>query len=546
MPAARTIGIARMYNHGRMSLRKKIIFSFFISALIIGILATFEYINFIQVKNQMGFLEVADSARDRSLKILRHEKNFFLFPDQAAQESAATLDYLKQLDSLNGDIEAEDPAAAANLTNLVATYRTQFSNIQGSLTQIAQGNDSLKTSFPTAASLEPVIQAGSRDNPSLVANYLQSYLSLPPTNPQIVALRQLDAQITQLRSQSDNIVAAANDLDKNTRNNANSVIRQSQIEILVVFPLFLMIGLGALLYVSSDVVKKLRALTGAVERISRMFGPRSPRPAVDEGHVHKDEVDILVDKFNRMNQLRTDWERKIQEKNQEALLQAKKLAAIGTLASGVAHELNNPLNNISLSAQVLKKKISSDEPPAVARIVNDIVGQTERVRDIVSNLLEFARERELQRQEVEVNSLIRSAYHLAGKAADTSAIRFELDSQEAVNVIEADRPQLERVFVNLFANAIAAIEGEGRIIVRIRPKKGNLEILVSDTGRGMSAADREKVFDPFFTRKDKGTGLGLAIVMNTIQKHGGQISVISEEGIGTIFEIILPVKGKEA
>ena len=529
-----------------MSLRKKIIFSFFISALIIGILATFEYINFIQVKNQMGFLEVADSARDRSLKILRHEKNFFLFPDQATQESAATLDYLKQLDRLNGDIQAEDPAAAANLTNLVVSYRTQFNNIQNSLTQIAQGNDSLKASFPAAASLEPVIQAGSRDNPSLVANYLQSYLSLPPANPQIVALRQLATQITQLRSQSENIVAAANDLDKNTRNNANSVIRQSQIEILVVFPLFLMIGLGALLYVSSDVVKKLRALTGAVERISRMFGPRSPRPAVDEGHVHKDEVDILVDKFNRMNQLRTDWERKIQEKNQEALLQAKKLAAIGTLASGVAHELNNPLNNISLSAQVLKKKISADEPPAVSRIVNDIVGQTERVRDIVSNLLEFARERELQRQEVEVNSLVRSAYHLAGKAADTSAIQFELDSQEAVNVIEADRPQLERVFVNLFANAIAAIEGEGRIIVRIRPKKGDLEVLVSDTGRGMSAADREKVFDPFFTRKDKGTGLGLAIVMNTIQKHGGQISVVSEEGIGTIFEIILPTKGKEA
>ena len=527
-----------------MSLRKKIIVSFFVSALIIGILATFEYINFVQVKNQVGFLEVADSARDRSLKIVRHEKNFFLFPDQAAQEAATSTSILNQMDSLTGSIRAEEPAAAANMSNLVSTYRSEFGNIQLLLAQISRGNDSLMAAFPASAGLIPLIQVESRDNPSTVSSYLQSNFSLPASNPQVVALGKLDVLIKQLRDTGENIVAAANSLDTNTRSRANSVIRQSQLEILVIFPLFLLIGLGTLLYVSSDVVKKLRTLTGSVEKISRMFGPRQSKPPALQPRARKDEVDILIDKFERMNQLRTAWEQKIQEKNQEALLQSKKLAAIGTLASGVAHELNNPLNNISLSAQVLKKKIGDSEPPAVARIVADIIGQTERVRDIVSNLLEFAREREPQLSEVELSGLIRDAYGLAAKAAPTDKIEFQVDTQEQANLLKADRSQLERVFVNLFANAIAAIEGKGRITATVAPKNGDLEILVSDTGRGMSAADREKVFDPFFTRKDKGTGLGLAIVMNTIQKHGGQISVISEEGIGTIFEIILPRSGK--
>ncbi len=522
-----------------MSLRKKIIISFFISALIIGILATFEYINFIQEKNQMRFLEVADSARDRSLKIVRHEKNFFLFPDQSAQESAATLGYLSELDSLTGDIETEDPGAAVNMRSLLSTYRSEFNSIEALLTQISQGIDGLKTSSPAAAGVTPLIKAESRDNPSLAASYLQNALALPAGHPAIVALRRLDTQINQLRDTSNSIVTATNDLDKNTRNSANQVIGQSQLEILVVFPLFLMIGLGALLYVSSDVVNKVKALTGAIEKISKMFGAR---PSRLKKRARKDEVDILVEKFNRMNQLRSEWERKIQEKNQEALLQAKKLAAIGTLASGVAHELNNPLNNISLSAQVLKKKISADEPPAVARIVNDIVGQTERVRDIVSNLLEFARERELQLQEVDLNNLIKNAYGLAAKSANAAGIQFELDSGGRALRLRADQPQLERAFVNLFTNAIAAIEGKGKIAVHISPRNGDLEILVSDTGKGIPAGDREKIFDPFFTKKDKGTGLGLAIVLSTIQKHGGQIAVISEEGIGTIFEIILPAE----
>ncbi len=533
-----------MYNHYRMSLRKKIIVSFFISALIIGILATFEYINFVQVKNQVGFLEVADSARDRSLKIVRHEKNFFLFPDQAAQEAATTTSILNQMDNLTGSIKAEEPAAAANMSNLVSTYRSEFGNIQLLLAQISRGNDNLMAAFPASASLIPLIQVESRDNPSTVSSYLRSNFSLPASNPQVVALGKLDVLIKQLRDTSENIVAAANSLDTNTRSRANSVVRQSQLEILVIFPLFLLIGLGALLYVSSDIVKKLRTLTGSVEKISKMFGSRQSKPPALRPRVHKDEVDILIDKFDRMNQLRTAWEQKIQEKNQEALLQSKKLVAIGTLASGVAHELNNPLNNISLSAQVLKKKIGDSGPPAVARIVADIIGQTERVRDIVSNLLEFAREKEPQLSEVELTGLIRDAYGLAAKAAPADKIEFQIDTQEQVNFLKADRSQLERVFVNLFTNAIAAIEGRGRITATITPKNGDLEILVSDSGRGMSAADREKVFDPFFTRKDKGTGLGLAIVMNTIQKHGGQISVISEEGIGTIFEIILSRSGK--
>jgi len=234
-------------------------------------------------------------------------------------------------------------------------------------------------------------------------------------------------------------------------------------------------------------------------------------------------------------------EAELGRKNQE-LMQARKLAAIGTLASGVAHELNNPLNNIYLSAQVLAREAGEHCTSGAKEAVSDIVGQTERVKRIVGDLLEFARGREPQFTPVELQGLISGAYRHLGSTRNIENIRFSLDVDPRQIVIAADEGQLEQVFNNLLANAVDAMEGRGSLSVRARRNEGSAVVEVSDTGKGIPPESVDKIFEPFFTTKDKGTGLGLAIVYNIVKKHGGDITVESEEGKGTVFTITLPAK----
>lgn len=523
-----------------MSLRKKIIITFFISAFIIAILATFEYVNFIRVRSEMRFLEVSDSVRSRTLELRRHEKNFFLFPDKAYEEAAAMRDYLGQLDQITEEVRSHDPQKADSLEELIATYRTSFLTIESRLGQISTGLEGIEASLEPYRGLSQLLEATYRDKPLYVAEFLTDEISLPPSHQLVKDLVELDGEIGTLRATGEDLITAANDLDQDARENADSGIRQSQAAIIIFVPLFLVIGLGALVLVSTSVVRRLNTLSEGVERIGERYV--GGQQEVGEEGRKQDEVDALIGKFGRMNDRLIDWERELREKNEE-LLQSKKLAAIGTLASGVAHELNNPLNNINLSAEVLKRQLGDDAQPETRDIIDDIVGQTARVKGIVGNLLEFAREREPQVAEVELNGLLRSAYSQVRGTLDTSRIDFVLDSDPEGVSLMADPNQLEQVFVNLFANAVAAMDGNGKLVVKVEPEDESLSIWVSDTGKGIAEGDREKVFDPFFTRKDKGTGLGLAIVMNIVRRHGGEISLASEEDMGTVFRIDLPRGG---
>jgi two-component system NtrC family sensor kinase len=362
-------------------------------------------------------------------------------------------------------------------------------------------------------------------------------LGLPPGHEVVRKLRRLDSEIGSLRRTGEDIISVSKDLDRAAREKAENGLRVSQVAILLVFPLFLLIGLGVLFIIGTDVAHRLRTLIRLVEKAGeRYVSDEGAPPEIKAGH---DEVEVLIRKFRNMEAQLVRWEEELDRKNLE-LLQSKKLSAIGTLASGVAHELNNPLNNIYVSAQVLKKEMGEECPPFVKGIVEDIAGQTARVKNIVADLLEFARGGEPRLGKVELGGLIRGAYDLAGKSMDTSGVRFDLDADPGGVYLLADREQLERVFINLFTNAVDAMGGAGRLAVAVAEEDGSVKIGVSDTGRGMGAEEREKVFDPFFTTKDKGTGLGLAIVFNSISKHGGEISVQSEPGRGTVFNIKLP------
>jgi signal transduction histidine kinase len=348
-------------------------------------------------------------------------------------------------------------------------------------------------------------------------------------------LHELDSEIIALRKSGEDILMISKELDSAARTKTERFINISQVAILAVFPLFFIVGIGTLFFISGNVVNRLRLLISTVEKTG---GGNFPHMSVLSRWGKNDEVGLLIQKFNDMEDQLVMREAEIDKKNQE-LLQSKKLAAIGTLASGVAHELNNPLNNIYLSAQILEREAKDAPSPMIRETVNDIVGQTIRVKGIVADLLEFARGREPLLLEVDMNELIMGAYKLVSTSMDTGAINFSLETDPAGVKADADPEQMERVFINLFANAVAAMSGAGDLKVKAMTGKDVVEIKVSDTGRGIPPDAVEKIFEPFYTTKDKGTGLGLAIVFNIIKKHGGDITVESAEDKGTTFTVIL-------
>jgi signal transduction histidine kinase len=175
-------------------------------------------------------------------------------------------------------------------------------------------------------------------------------------------------------------------------------------------------------------------------------------------------------------------------------------------------------------------------------IMGDILGQTVRVKKIVGDLLEFARGRAPQFRDVEMNELVRGVH--ARMRGSMERVAFSLDPAPGGAMVSADPDLLEQVFINLFLNASDAMGGRGEIRVAVRSSAGAVRVVVADAGKGMAADALEKIFEPFYTTKDKGTGLGLAIVFNIVKKHHGEITAASEEGKGTVFTIILPGKQK--
>jgi signal transduction histidine kinase len=346
-------------------------------------------------------------------------------------------------------------------------------------------------------------------------------------------LKELDAEITALRKIGEEILTLSKELDRSAREKVDRTISVSQTALLILFPLFLVVGITALFIIIHSAVGSLKMLARAIEKTGKGDFSALPEPS------KHDEVGALIEAFNRMENDLITRDRVIAAKTEE-LHQSRKLASIGTLASGVAHELNNPLNNIYLAAQVLTREMQGQEMPGIVReTVGDIFSQTLRVKRIVGDLLEFAREKPPTFQKILIAPLIRDVLQNLTVSGEMEKVAVQINAAEDIE-LKADRHLMEQVFVNLCTNAIHAMEGSGSLTVSTSRAEGVVKIEISDTGPGIPEKDIPRIFDPFFTTKEKGTGLGLAIVYNIIQKHYGKISVNSLPGKGTTFTILLP------
>lgn len=280
--------------------------------------------------------------------------------------------------------------------------------------------------------------------------------------------------------------------------------------------------------------KMLRPLTSIRKTIGRVAqGDFSPIPYEEGG---KDEISQLINAFNRMaGEL---------EAKQEQLVQSRKIAAIGTFTAGIAHELNNPINNIYLTAETLHEDYEHLSKPEGKELVLDILNQAERAGEILKNLLDFSRSELPSFRELNIADVIDKTLKLVKNQIMLTGIKVERNIPKELPCIQGNLRNLEQVFLNLFINSLQAMTGGGTISINVGVAKDNfIRIDVKDSGKGIKPEQLEHIFEPFYTTKGvgRGTGLGLAVTYALVKKHGGYIEVQSEVNVGTTFSIHLPV-----
>jgi signal transduction histidine kinase len=228
---------------------------------------------------------------------------------------------------------------------------------------------------------------------------------------------------------------------------------------------------------------------------------------------------------------------------QEQVIQSGKMAAVGTLTSGIAHELNNPLNNIGITTEALVENYRDYSDEERLRMLDQIATQVERASGTVKNLLDFTRKEQDVFTSVSVSQITRSTLKLVGNEMKLNGIDLGLGIEEDIPEVRGNPRSLQQVLLNLFLNAIQAMPKGGKLTVcAVRGEDGFVRLDVGDTGPGIPPENLEKVFDPFFTTKEpgEGTGLGLSVAYRIIEKHHGKITVTSEPGKGATFSIFLP------
>jgi signal transduction histidine kinase len=297
---------------------------------------------------------------------------------------------------------------------------------------------------------------------------------------------------------------------------------------------FISLAIMMITLLFSLITKPLKSITKEMETVSIEDNTAVPPD------VREDEIGILQKSFYRMlNRIKEDEKEK--ERTQRNLLLTEKMVAIGKLTAGVAHEINNPLGGLLNCIYHFKR--GSQSPEKQQEYIQLMEDGIKRIQKTVTNLLEYARTPKLERSTTDFNSIVEKTLSLLDYQIRKNRIEVTKDISCQLPSIEVDRNQMAQVFVNIFLNAIQAMEEGGVLKIGTRTLDERLIMTISDTGKGIPEDTLPKVFDPFFTTKGegKGTGLGLWISQGIVERHGGTIQIESEEGKGTTVKIHLPL-----
>ncbi len=311
--------------------------------------------------------------------------------------------------------------------------------------------------------------------------------------------------------------------------------------------------LTILFFITSSIIHPLKSMVFATNQIAR--GELNQKVSID----FKDEIGQLAQSFNQMtenlkkaNEKLVHWgktlEKKVEERTEElremqdSLIQSEKMASLGKMSAGVAHEINNPLTSILINTHLMLEKTEKNH--LFHEYLSLIADETTRCTDIVKGLLEFSRQEPPQKVFTEINEIIKQTLQLLKHQAAFQNIRVIKKLNESLPQIKVDKDKIKQVFWNLMINASEAMSNGGTLTITSQLSEDNecVEVMFADTGVGIPPEYLTKLFDPFFTTKGSGTGLGLAVSYGIIEQHQGKIEVKSEPGKGSVFTISLPCK----
>lgn len=472
----------------RYSVRLHIFLGLFLVFLFAAATAAALIVTTYQVENKLRFLDIVNDYVLEIQQARRFEKNFFLY---GTNLSDALENIYQAKDVLNRNFEGLRKVLGGRTQNLI---------------------------LPNIESYEDLLKrlAKMEEQRTIDSGYAASKATIE----------------LEIRKQGQEMVSFAQELMRKEKESlADTLSLSRKLHIYSLAFLLAFIALSAYL-LGARILKAINRFMVYAQRIA--VGDYTPITPVKR---YRDEFTDLAVAINQM----------IRElENREAvLIQSHKLRAIGTLTAGVAHELNNPLNNITLTSHMLLEDYETSSDEERKEMIQDVIAEAGRSKAIISNLLDFARESGSQLEPLDLAQLLQETVILAQNQIKLSGIRLELHAVEKLPRIHGDRQQLKQVFLNLILNAADASPKGGRIQLMVLPadEPNYLAVKVIDFGAGIPAHVLASIFDPFFTTKakGKGTGLGLSVSQGIVGKHGGRIMVSSTEGKGSTFTVTLPV-----
>jgi signal transduction histidine kinase len=448
-----------------------------------------------------------------------------------------------------------------NETSIVDNVRKEGRNLEAAI-QSSSPSSELTTSFILHLRLQEKNYMIFRDRQSYVQlndgiSQLSNITPLcNPCIPYVNAIKELFKVYEKSESLVADLQVIGNNMEKITegiavreRERIGIFLAKTKRLIIAALILLSIIGPFFVYKTAAIIVAPINRLADITKKIAS--GDTTLRAPIRE----HDETYSLATSFNTMlNKLQLTYESleqsmELLKEKQAQLVESEKRASLGLLVSGVAHELNNPLNNISLIAERMAEE-REDLAKEEVKGLNHILWQCERAKHIVDSLLDFARAREstiLEKQDIV--RIIRESVYLVGSQLKINDIDLKKNIPDEPVFINGNRSKLEQILVSIFTNAIQAMKSNGTLTVRLDTDSENntVSTSISDTGPGIREEDMKNIFEPFFTTKPvgEGTGLGLSVCRSLVQEHKGKIEVDSTPGEGTTFTITLPLYSEE-
>lgn len=552
---------------------------------VLGGFITFRYV--MDIESRQGFVQIADDLKEHVLELRRNEKNFLHYKNEEYLQHVKNTILI--LERSIGSISAETARELGEQDYSVLQKSIQvypdlinmlFANYQqeASITEHVRSEGRKLEEFATKGNHAPELSTSYILNlRRLEKNFMlfRDKKSFDELNEGLSQLKSLSPSCTECTSYIEALLSLfdtynkSNSLEKYLQltgrkleeTTGRIVVRERQrigsflakTKRLLFIALILLFTLGPLFvyttatYIAAP-IKRLAAITRKISEGDTSL--RAPLKEHDETLTLAESFNTMLDHLELTHKSLEESMRLLKEK-QAQLVESEKRASLGLLVSGVAHELNNPLNNIFLSAETMIEDLKDMTKEEQRNYILDILAQSERAQHIVENLLDFARaRRSTEMEELNVIKIVQDSIALIANQLRINNIILDADIPDTEITVKGNLSKLEQILINIILNAIQAMKGGGTLDISVKPddEQRNVRIEIVDTGPGIREEDLKNIFEPFFTTKTvgEGTGLGLSVSYSLVKEHDGDIEVESTVGRGTKFTVILPIHKKQS